>query len=179
MPKGSAELTIFNNNIPYYVFFDGFYHIHRNSIITLQDLEKNKNNKERLVSVSDPELERNNEAYSIPFKKYFAWQNSKGFTFSKISSFKILEKFYNIYIIENKDKDINKKNDMRKISQIKLEEEEFQTSTNKKLENIKLMEENASVSSVNVQALLALEYQISELRIRKRKIFMNMEDLVK
>ena len=167
----NLKLTpLFNNNILYYILFDGFYNIHKNTIITLKDLEKNKNSKERLVAVSEPELEKNNEAYSIPFKKYFSWQNSQGFTISKISSFNISEKFYNIYSVENKDKDINKKGNEGKKSQIMIDEdeEEFESSINKKDENLQLMEENASVSSQNI-ASSSYNVGISNIGIRNKK----------
>ena len=159
---------LFNNNIPYYVFFDGFYHIQRNTIITMQDLENNKNSKERLVAVSEPELERNNEAYSIPFKKYFAYQNSQGYIISKISSFNLSQKLYNIYMISKKNNNNSKKKDERRISQILVreDEEEFQTSINKKTENIQLMEENASISS---QTSGINSAGISSLGIRNKK----------
>jgi hypothetical protein len=159
---------LFNNNIPYYVFFDGFYHIQRNTIITMQDLENNKNSKERLVAVSEPELERNNETYSIPFKNYFAYQNSQGYIISKMSSFNLSKKLYKIYMISKKNNNISKKKDERRISQILVreDEEEFQTSINKKAENIQLMEENASVSS---QTSSINSAGISSLGIRNKK----------
>ena len=160
---------LFNNNIPYYVLFDGIYHIQRNTIITLQDLEKNKNSKEKLVAVSEPQLEKNNETYSIPFKKYYEWQISKGYIISKISSFNISEKLYNIYIVEKKDKDNNQKKYERRITHIKFEEdeEEFQTSIYQNVKKIELIEENASVSSQNTGSTNSAG--ISNLVVRNKK----------
>ena len=73
----TLKLTpLFNNSTLYFILFDGFYFIHKNTIITLQDFEENKNATEKLISVSEPELDKNNEPYSIPFKKYIIWQNN-------------------------------------------------------------------------------------------------------
>ena len=54
----TLKLTpLFNNINPYFVLFDGIYNINPYTIITLKDLEENKRNeKERIISVSDPKF---------------------------------------------------------------------------------------------------------------------------
>ena len=164
-------LPLFNNNMSNYIVFDGFYYIHRNTLITLKDLEENKD-LEKIIAVSEPELEKNNDAYFIPFKKYIIWQNNEGFIISKISSFNISLKVFNIYMVtKNEKNNIYKKRLESKKSQIKIEteEEEFQTSVNKnsKIEKIQLLEDNASVSSQNTNSTYNMGF--SNLGMRNKK----------
>jgi len=86
----------------------------------------------------------------MQFKKYSSMQNKLGYTLSKISSFNISSKAYNIYILSKKqsNKKYSKKNSLLK--GIRLGEgDEDQNSENKISENKKIMllEENSSVSS--------------------------------
>ena len=160
---------LFNNLTPYFILFDGLHLIHKNTIITLQDFEENINAKEKLISVSEPELEKNNETYSIPFKKYVIWQNNQGFNIQKISEFYVSSKLYKIYLIAKKENQIKKSE--RKNSQIRDDddEEEFQTNIKKntRLEKIQLMEDNASVSSQTAGSTFGAG--ISNLGIRNKK----------
>ena len=146
-------VPLFNNDGHHFIIFDGFYNINKNTLITLQDFEENLNPKEKIIGVSEPELEKNNETYSIPFKKYITWQNNLGFEISKISTFNISVKLYNIYIINKKEKDkkYQKKIEQTRESKIEDEDEEEQNSFNKKntnkVEKAALLEDNASVAS--------------------------------
>ena len=167
----TLKLTpLFNNSTLYFILFDGFYFIHKNTIITLQDFEENKNATEKLISVSEPELDKNNEPYSIPFKKYIIWQNNQGFCFQKIVQFYISSKLFNIYSISKKEK--GTKNLEHKINQMKMEDddEEVQTNINAnktKIEKIQLMEDNSSVASQTTGSTFS--QGISNLGIRNKK----------
>lgn len=64
---------------------------------------------ERLISVSDPNLESTLDIYYMPFKKYTAWQSKMGFNVNFISKFNLQTKLYCIYkIIPTTDKITNK-----------------------------------------------------------------------
>ena len=160
---------LFNNNIPYYILFDGLYYLHRNTIITLQDSEEKNNLKEKIIAVSDPELENNNEIYSISFKRYVSKLNNEGFIISKISSFNISLKIYNIYMITRKEKQAKRRFD-KKISKIKIDddEESFQNTLNRlsKIDKIQILQDNASVSSI---ATNSSNIGISGLGLRNKK----------
>ena len=151
----TLKLTpLFNSENNHFILFDGLYFLHKNTLITLQDFEQDTNAKEILIAVSEPELEKNNEIFSIPFKKYITWQNSQGYEISKISSFNILIKLYTIYLITKKEKGVIKKLsdikcDINKELKIDDDEDDFQASFNKnsKAEKIQLLEDNTSATS--------------------------------
>ena len=138
---------IVNHNISNCILFDGIYYLHKNILITLQDFEENVNAIEKLISVSEPELDKNIEIYSIPFKKYVSFQNSQGFQIQKLSSFNIEIKYFNLYTLiikkEKETKVFEKNTNRKKKSE---NNEDFQSNIK---ENIKghLIEENASVAS--------------------------------
>ena len=101
---------LYNNNInPYFVFLDGFYYLHKSTLITMKDLQQNKKENEILIAVSEPELYKNNEIHSFGFKKYSSLLVNQDLVISKISSFKISDKLYNIYQIDIKDYENKKK----------------------------------------------------------------------
>ena len=163
---------LFNSNNPYYILFDGYFYIDKNTVITLKDFEEKKNATEMLIAVSEPELEKNNNIYSIPFKKYTEWQNKQGFIISNVLAFNISVKHYNVYIINSKEKELAKKQQERKSRQIRIEEdeeeEEEEDSIKKtsKTDKMKIMEDNASVTS---QPTSTHSTGISSFGIRNKK----------
>ena len=96
----------FNN---FFLIFDGFYFLQNYTLITIQDFEESLNPMERLISVSDPNLESTLDIYYMPFKKYTAWQSKMGFNVNFISKFNLQTKLYCIYkIMPTTDKITNK-----------------------------------------------------------------------
>ena len=132
-----------------FILFDGLYDIHNHTLITIQDFEEDSNAIEKLVAVSEPELEKNNEFFNIPFKKYIILQNNKGFNISKISTFNLSIKQYNIYILTHKEKkSINFKEKTSLIRETKSEDEEEQDSSkNNDNKKMNLIEDNSSGKS--------------------------------
>ena len=161
-------IPLFNHNISYFILFNGFYYIHKNTLITLQDFERNQKAKEILISVSEPELENSKmkENYSILFKKYISFQKIDGFMFHKIISFNIKEKYFNVYMLTAKEKE--SKTNGKKISIIKMEDdiEEFQSNI-KRNTKIQLIEDNASASSQNTGS--SYSTGVTNLGIRSKK----------
>ena len=139
-------MPLYNNINPYFVFLDGIYYLYKSTLLTVKDLQQNEN--EKVIAVSEPECDKNKETYSS-FKTYSSLLNNQDLIISKISSFNISYKLYNIYQINQKDY-VNKNLEGR-LSQIKLDEEEFQNtkilSRNNKSDKIQLIEDNASVAS--------------------------------
>ena len=99
-------VPLFNSNFNnYFLLFDGIFKVHKNTIITLQDYEEENNPNEKIISVSEPELDWP-EIYSMTFEKYEKYQYNKGFIIQKISKFSLATKLYRLYSIEHRDKDL-------------------------------------------------------------------------
>ena len=143
----SLRLTpLFNNDCKYYILFDGVYTLHKKTIITEYQTDKIY---EKLLSVSEPDLEKNNETYKISLKKYNLWLNNRGYNISKVFSFNISFKRYIIYELEKRKKKINKKDTLKSTKINKKEnssEEDSSINEELKEEKIKL-EDNKSVGS--------------------------------
>jgi len=172
----TLKLTpLFNNDNNYFILFDGLFYLHKHTIVTMIDYEKNKQAEEKLFAVSEPELEKNAEAYSIPLKKYNIWQINQGYVMSKVSSFNISFKLYSIYLLIPRDKDLKKKYDknynaLKDEKIFEDEDEEEQTNSfhrNTKIEKLAIIDDNASMAS---QATInSHERGLSGLNLRNRK----------
>ena len=142
----TLKLTpLFNNNISSFIILDGFYNIHKNTLITLQNFENDELSKETLISVSEPDLENNKEIFSIPFKKYISYQKNEGFMFQKISSFNIELKYFNIYMISGKVKETKKPE--KKFDKTYLYDNDSYQTNVRKSSKIQIIEENSSAYS--------------------------------
>jgi len=149
----SLKLTLlFNSDNYYFILFDGVYYFHKHTLITLQDLEENTNSIEKLIAVSEPELEKNTNSYLISFKKYSQLKISQGFNLSKVFSINTSMKYYNIYILNKRRRESlqTKLRQMMTSKKLRIagdEEEEYNSSNkNNQIEKIKLMEDNSSIS---------------------------------
>ena len=145
---------LFNCNYnSYFILFDGTFLLHKNTLITLKDFEEGNNPNEKILAVSEPELEKP-EIYYMTLQKYVQWQNNKGFIINKITKFNLSNKLYSIYSIEPKDKELYKKkmkrgtNSSMKMTKFEEDYEEEDKNIfhrNSKIEQ--LIEDNASVTS--------------------------------
>ena len=169
----SLKLTLlFNSDNSYFILFEGVYYLHKHTLITLQDLEENSNSIEKLIAVSEPELEKYTNSYSISFKKYMQIKNSQGFNISKIFSINISMKYYNIYILNKRKRESLQKKLKQMMTSKKLriadDEEEEHNSSNKSnhIEQIKLIEDNSSTSQGKSSSHSA---GITNLGIRNKK----------
>jgi len=98
-------IVLFNNDDNFYIFFDGFYNIDKNIVITLTDLEDEINQKEKIIFISN-HLDKTKT--KIIFKNYIAKRNHFGFNISKIATFNLSIKLYNIYNISKQEIVTNK-----------------------------------------------------------------------
>ena len=172
----TLKLTpLFNNDNNYFILFDGLFYLHKHTIVTMIDYEKNKQAEEKLFAVSEPELEKNSEAYSIPLKKYNIWQINQGYAMSKVSSFNISFKLYSIYLLVPRDKDMKKKYDknlnvLKDDKFFEEDDEEEQTNSfhrNTRIEKLQIIDDNASMAS---QATInSHERGLSGLNLRNKK----------
>ena len=169
----TLKLTVlFNNDNNCFILLDGLYYIHKYSVITLIDYEKNKHANEKIFAVSLPELEKNTEEYSIPLKKFILLQNNLGYLMSKVSSFKISFKFFTIYLLLPKDKEMRKKIERRMsfLNETKIltneEEKEIQNILTKKISKI-ILEDNSSMTSQKTSN--SNERGLSNLGMRNKK----------
>jgi len=172
----TLKLTpLFNNNNNNFILLDGLYFFQKNIILTYQDFNENQNNKEEIIGFSEPKLEEESEKNSISrsFKKYISWQGNQGYMLSKLVSFNKLLKFYNVYNITKKGKEMMKKKMQNKSNENKekneSQEEDGQISLHKyKSEKIQqLIEDNASVSSQQTGS--SISGGVTGFRIRNKK----------
>ena len=163
-------IPLFNNDFNnYFLILDGYYSLHNNTLITIQDFEENSP-KEKLIAVSEPELENMTDIYFMPFQKYIKWQNDNGYNLSNISKFHLSKKLYNIYQIVPRDKGmvkrkLERKNSISKEKKDENEEEKKSLERKKKIEQI--IEDNCSVASQ--QALSTFTGGISGIGMRNKK----------
>ena len=165
---------LFNNNNNYFILFDGLFYIHKLSVISIIDYEKNKQEEEKIFAVSEPELEKDTETYSIPLKKYSIWQNNQGFNMTKVSKFTISFKLYNIYLLMPREKDkkkLQKHFTILKEEKLLDDDEEIEQHNsfhkNTRIEKINLMEDTASVTSQ--QTTSSHEKGLSGIALRNKK----------
>jgi hypothetical protein len=139
---------LFNNDFNnFFLIFDGFYFLHNHTLITIQDFEESLNPIERLISVSDPNLESSLEIYNMPFKKYMEWQNKIGFNITFVSKINLQTKLYSVYKIMPKTDKITSKLDGN-ISPRKKKNSLIDNISITKANKIEhIMEDTASVSS--------------------------------
>ena len=171
----TLKLTpLFNNDYnSYFILFDGYYILHKNTVITLQDFEESKNPKEKLLAVSEPELEDNPELYSMQLQKYITYQNNRGFIVSKIFEFNLSNKYYRIYNVLQRNKEMMRKKLQRRAGVVKAlnldeDEEDFENHNSKKITKPeKDLKENSSINSH--QAGSNCNNGISSLGSRNRK----------
>jgi len=147
----SLKLTpLLNNNYNHFIIFDGFYSIYKHTVITLQDFEKSMHSKEKLFAVSEPELEKSKGIQYLTFNK--SNLNLNNYIISKVTTFNICLKYYNIYLVNKKEnesnqKTVEKKINPRKFSQIEDEDNQLSSNKNTKSEKILYLEDNSSVNS--------------------------------
>ena len=161
---------LFNNNNNHFIIFDGLFSIQKDTIISFQDFEKSKKANEILLAVSDPELQENIKGLSFSLKQYSSIQNKLGYILSKISSFNISSKTYNIYILSKKEsnKKYLKNNSLLKgIMPVEGDEEQNSENKNSEIKKMMLLEETASVSSQ--QANSSTSNGISNIAGRNKK----------
>ena len=161
---------LFTNGNNHFILLDGLYFFQKHIIITHQDFDENPNAKEEILGVSDPKLEKG-EKNSLSFKKYSNYQNSQGFMITKILSFNKTEKYYNIYHITKKEKEMmntkmQKKFDEKENNESE-EEDEISNQKNKNEKLQKLIEDNASVSSQQTGS--SLSGGVTGLGVRNKK----------
>ena len=170
---------LFNDDINnYFILFDGIFFLHKNTIISLKDFEEGNNPKEKILAVSEPELEKNQDIYSMQFNKYVAYQNTEGFNVPLILKFNLSTKLYSIYSIIPRERDTKIKNIKRISGSVRNSkneddfEEDDSNIKNKKLihKNSKferMIEDTASVASQ--QAGSSYTNGISGIGIRNKK----------
>ena len=162
---------LYSSDNNYFILFDGQYYLHSQTIITLQDSESKSIHKEKLVGVSEPSLDNSFHSSSVNFKKLIIWHNGQGFNITKLSSFNIINKIYNIYQISKKEKNKNEKNlnqmDSKKELSMIDNNEENSSQKNNEMEKINVFEDNSSVQSQTTESIHSAG--ISSLGIRNKK----------
>ena len=158
--------ALFNNENNHFILFNGTYVFNKSTIISVIDLSHKTELDERILGVSDPNLESPSDA-NITLKKYIIWQSSLGFKLTKLFSYKISIKLYNIYVLDEKiEGKLKKKESEKKFNKLKSIDDE-NTSEEMKQNRLKLYEETNSVSS-SVQTS-TYSRAVSSVGIRKMK----------
>ena len=142
--------SLFNNDNNHFILFNGTYSFNKNTIISVIDLSHKSETEEKVLGVSDPDLEDESEPNfisSLPLKKYISWQEMKGYKLKKIYSYQISVKLYSIYILELKNEGIIKKKEIAKqYNKLKSTESE-NSSEDLANDRLRVYEETNSVSS--------------------------------
>ena len=97
--------VLFNDDNNLYIFFDGYYKINRNILISAIDLEENINAKEKILFSYNKEMKNYNNINLVSFKRYIIQQEDLGFIISKIITINVSDKLYNIYNINKKERE--------------------------------------------------------------------------
>ena len=93
----------------YYILLDGSFKLFKNTIMTLQEVKNLTETKQRIISVSKPELEFPPEIYTMSFKKYIISLEKRNYQLTKILDFSLSKKLISVYSIIPKDKEAYKK----------------------------------------------------------------------
>ena len=162
----------FSNENHNYILFNGTYTFNKNTIVSEIDLSHKAEIDEKILGVSGSNLEYGQEKNSeITLKKYISWQSHQGYKLSKLFSYRISIRLYNIYQLDIKRQKKEKKVDStKKIFKLKTSEAENNSSEeieNNKDNRIKIYEETNSISS-SVQ-ISTYSRGISSLGINKGK----------
>ena len=97
--------VLFNDDNYLYIFFDGFYKINRNILISAINLEENMNAREKLIFISNKEMKNTKNVDLVSFKRYISQQEGLGFVISKIITINVSDTLYNIYNINKKERE--------------------------------------------------------------------------
>ena len=169
----ALRLTPFFSNENYnYILFNGTYAFNKNTIISEIDLSHKTEIDEKILGVSGSNIEYVKEGTSsITLKKYIALQSHQGYKLSKLFSYQISIRLYNIYQLDIKRQKKEKKMVSQKnLSKLKTSEAESNSSEdieNNKENRIKIYEETNSISS-SVQ-ISTYSRGISSLGMNKMK----------
>ena len=163
----TLELTPFYNNYnSHFIIFNGTYFLNQRTIISVLDLTHRNEQNEIVLGFSNPNLENIVESNPISSKKYISWQSILGNKLTKIISFKIIMKLYNIYKLEKIYLKEIKKIDSIK-NKIKIKESENISEEQISNDQIKTYNEvNSVLSSVQTSSF---SKQINGIRVNKIK----------
>ena len=163
----TLELTPFYNNYnSHFIIFNGTYFLNQRTIISVLDLTHRNEQNEIVLGFSNPNLENIVESNPISLKKYISWQSILGNKLTKIISFKIIMKLYNIYKLEKIYLKEIKKIDSIK-NKIKIKESENISEEQISNDQIKTYNEvNSVLSSVQTSSF---SKQINGIRVNKIK----------
>ena len=163
----TLELTPFYNNYnSHFIIFNGTYFLNQRTIISVLDLTHRNEQNEIVLGFSNPNLENIVESNPISLKKYISWQSILGNKLTKIISFKIIMKLYNIYKLERIYLKEIKKIDSIK-NKIKIKESENISEEQISNDQIKTYNEvNSVLSSVQTSSF---SKQINGIRVNKIK----------
>ena len=165
---------LFNNENNHFILFNGNYAFSKSTIVSIIDINHKNEIDERILGVSEPSLENDSDPNLMSIKKYIIWQSSQGYKLTKLFSYKISTKLYNIYTLDVKNEGIlKKKGASQKMFKLKSIEEDENTSEELRKNKLKVYEETNSVSS-SVQTS-TYSRGISSVGIRKIK----KENLIK
>ena len=159
-------VPLFNSNYnSYFILFDGIFKLHKNILITLQDFEEDNNPDEKIISVSEPELDWP-EIYSMNFEKYQKFQYNKGFIIQKIYKFNLDNKLYCLYSFEDQKEilKISKKkiNSPEKANIIDCDFEEDEEEDKKNTQNIQnVINKNIKIEKIIDDNISAISQQVN------------------
>jgi len=159
----------FNDNNNHFILFNGTYSLEKSIIISIVELNFKSDINEKIFGVSSQDLEYETNGVSI--KNYTLWQSNLGNKLTKLFSFKIIERSYNIYKIEDKKNSVIKAVSPRKRNKVKIVENISQGKENDK--NEIYGDTNSVSSSIQTSNYSKGISSIGINRIKKDKISEN------
>ena len=144
----NLKLTpFFNNIINHIIILNGTYSFNKNIIISLINLSNKLEYDEIIVGFSNPILENKLESI-INIKNFTSSKLVKDYQLKKIISYKISIKHYNIYKIEQNNKENKKRKDsFKRFYSIKKDETQITSEDETYSNKLKFYEETNSISS--------------------------------
>ena len=135
----------------YYLLFDGTFNMYKKTILIFENREDTNNRSQKIISVSQPDLEEPPEIYSMKFSKYLIWLEKNGHILTKIFEHNFLTKIYTMYAIVPKDhrgqKKISRQSIFQRESIGDIDVSDFRSNFGIKKQVDNLIQENSSVAS--------------------------------
>ena len=167
----------------YYLLFDGTFYLYKNSILTFENCENSNNRIQKIISVSQPDLEDPPEIYSMKFPKYLIWLDKKGSLLTKLFEHNFSTKIYTVYSITSKEQKTLKKRtrnsfcQRESIGEVDMSEFKSNFGFKKQMEN--LIQENSSVASQQISNNYVMTSSAYGLKNKRRENIYRYSSLYK
>ena len=167
----------------YYLLFDGTFYLYKKSILTFENCENSKNRIQKIISVSQPDLEDPPEIYSMKFSKYLIWLDKKGALLTKLFEHNFSTKIYTVYSITSKEQKTLKRRSRNSLFQRDsigdIDMSEFKSNFQNKKQMENLIQDTSSVASHQISNNYAMASSGYGLKNKRRENMYRYSSLYK